>query len=456
METTKQTIKPNYLVAIVGRPNVGKSTLFNALVGKKQAILSDIPGTTRDILYGDVSWNRVNFTIADTAGIELDKKSELDKDILAQTRMAIESADLIIFLTNVREGLQNEDKRAAELIRKLNKPVVLAVNKAEGRKYDDIAHEFYSLGLGEPLLISAIRGRGTGDLLDDTVNILKKIKKPKTQKISATKEKPRIKIAILGRPNVGKSTLFNKLAGEKKSIVSDKAGTTRDTINTTIDTDDLEIEITDTAGLRRRGKIEKGIEKFSLLRVIKTLQDTDIAILLIEGPEGILAQDLHIAQIILESKIGFIIAINKWDAIEKTGKIVAEYDKYLEQKMAFVKWAPHLYISALTGQRTEKIIDIVKQTWESLNTKIPSKRLNTIIGDAYANNPPKGKRKPPKIYFASISRLNPPTIKLKVNYPEEIHFSYLRYLENKIRMEFPLPGSPIRWELVKSSTKELI
>lgn len=456
MTTIKQTIRPKYLVAIVGRPNVGKSTLFNKLVGQRQAILSDIPGTTRDILYGNITWNRVNFTIADTAGIEIEKKASiLDKDILAQTQIAIETADLIIFLTDAREGLQNEDKKAAELIRKLSKPVIVAINKAEGTKYDNVAHEFHKLGLGTPMLISAIRGRGTGDLMDNTVKELKKIKKPGVQK-SPTSNQKRIKVAILGRPNTGKSTLFNQLLGEKRSLVSSQAGTTRDAVNAVIKTDDLEIEIVDTAGLRKRGKIEKGIEKFSALRVIRTLQDADIAMLLIEGPEGVIAQDLHIAQMILEESKGFVLIINKWDIVEKTGSITAEYDKYLDQKIAFAKWMPRVYVSALTGQRTQRITDAIKETWESLNTKIPTKRLNNIIGDAYHANLPKGKRKIPKIYFASMRQLHPPTITLKTNHPEEIHFSYLRYLENKIRAEIPMVGSPLRWDLVKSSTKEMI
>ena len=449
----QKNLQTDYLVAIVGRPNVGKSTLFNKLIGQQTAIATDIPGTTRDILYSNISWNKKNFTIADTAGIEINNKSSLGQDVFLQTQTAIESADLIIFMTDAREGLQIEDKRSAELIRKMNKPVILAVNKSEGKKYDDSVHEFYKLGLGEPLLISAVAGRGLGDLLDDIVNQLKKIKVPKMARKVKDTDKPIVKVAILGRPNTGKSTLFNKLIGTKRSIVSDKAGTTRDTVNAVISTEDLDIELIDTAGLRRRGKIEKGIEKFSFLRLIRALKEADIVLLLLEAPEGVIAQDMHIAQIILEEHKGFIFIINKWDSIEKDGRTTAEYDRYLNQKFAFVTWAPYIYVSALTGQRTDKIINLIKETWQSLNTKIPSKRLNTIIGDAYVANPPKGRKKSPKIYFASINNLNPPTIKLKINYPEEIHFSYLRYLEKKIRKEFPLSGSPIKWHLIKSSTK---
>ncbi|OGB74545.1 ribosome biogenesis GTPase Der [candidate division Kazan bacterium RBG_13_50_9] len=446
------TRSANYLVAIIGRPNVGKSTLFNRLVGRRQAILSDIPGTTRDVLFGEVIWNGIDFTLADTAGLELDPKSPLEQDVLLQTKVAVESADLIIFLADVREGLQNEDKKAAELIRKLGKPVLLAINKAEGSKYNDMAHEFYTLGLGEPMLLSAIQGRGVGDMLDKLIDQLQQIKRPRAKK-AKTKSIPPIKVALLGRPNVGKSTLFNKLVGQNRTLVSPDPGTTRDTISMVVEAGDTEIEFTDTAGLRRRGKVEQGIEQFSSLRLIKALQSADIAILLIEASEGIIAQDLHIAEIVLEEHKGLIIAVNKWDAIEKDGKTTAEYDRYLQDKLLFVPWAPYVYISALTGQRVDKLRELIKETWASLTTKIPSKQLNNIIGDAASARPPKGRRRPPQIYFASIRQVNPPTITLKVRYPEEIHFSYLRYLEKQIRQHFPMIGSPIRWQLVKSSSQ---
>jgi len=449
----KNQSRKEYLVAIVGRPNVGKSTLFNKMIGQPIAIATSIPGTTRDILYSSLSWNKTTFTLIDTAGIELDNKSDLDKDVFLQTQAAIESADLIIFMTDVREGLHVEDKKAAELIRKMAKPVILAVNKSEGKKYDSFSHEFYKLGLGEPLLVSAVQGRGLGDLLDNTVENLKKIKIPKTKNSLKETNKLSIKISILGRPNVGKSTFFNKIIGQNRSIVSNQPGTTRDTVNATLDIGDTEIEFIDTAGLRKRGKIEQGIEKFSSIRLIRALKQSDIVLLLIEANEGVIAQDMHIAQMILEERKGFIFVVNKWDAIEKDGKTTAEYDRYLNQKFAFVKWAPHIYLSALTGQRVDKVVDMIKEVWESLNTKIPGKKLNTIIGDAYNAHPPKGKRRPPKIYFAGMSKVNPPTIKLKVNHPEDIHFSYLRYLENRLRKHFPLTGSPIKWELIKSSTK---
>lgn len=442
-----------YLVAIVGRPNVGKSTLFNRLVGSRQAILSDIPGTTRDVLFGNVTWGKTSFAIADTAGIESDVQSDLEKDILAQTQLAVDSADLILFLADARTGLQPDDKAAAALIRKRSKPVMLVINKAEGTKYDQLVYEFHQLGLGEPHLVSAIQGRGIGDILDDLIKKLKKIRKvSKAEKIGKD-AKPVVRVSILGRPNVGKSTLLNQLTGRKLSMVSNQPGTTRDAVTGRISTGEVDIELTDTAGLRRPGKIKKGIEYFSSLRALRSLQNVDIALLLMEADEGVIAQDMKVAQMILSEDRGLILVINKWDAVEKDDKSMSEYDRYLSQMFPFVPWAPRVYVSALTGQRADKIIDAIKTVWHSMNEKIPTKDLNRIISSAIAAKLPKGPRKIPKIYFSSIKRVNPPTITLKVNYPEEIHFSYLRYLEKKVREHYPLPGAPIRWEIIKSSNK---
>lgn len=441
-----------YLVAIVGRPNVGKSTLFNRLVGSRQAILSDIPGTTRDVLFGNVSWDKTSFAIADTAGIESDIQTDLEKDILAQTQLAVDSADLILFLADAKTGLQPDDKAAAALIRKLSKPVILVINKAEGTKYDQLVYEFHQLGLGEPRLISAIQGRGIGEILDEIVKRLKKIRKV-GKTVLAKDAKPVVRVSILGRPNVGKSTLFNQLMGSKKAVVSNQPGTTRDAITARIPGEDVDIEITDTAGLRRPGKIERGIEYFSSLRALRSLQNVDIALLLMEADEGVIAQDMKVAQMILSEDRGLILVINKWDAVDKDDKLMAEYERYLAQKFPFAPWAPRVYVSALTGQRADKIISTIKTVWHSMNEKIPTKQLNQIISSAIAAKPPLGPRKLPKIYFSSIKRVNPSTITLKVNYPEEIHFSYLRYLEKKIRERYPLVGAPIRWDIIKSSNK---
>ncbi|HAR54798.1 TPA: ribosome biogenesis GTPase Der [Patescibacteria group bacterium] len=450
---TDQPIQSNYIVAIVGRPNVGKSTLFNKIAGQNRAILSDIPGTTRDILYEQVTWNGFNFTIADTAGIDADYQAGLERDIFLQTQTAVQGADLIIFLVDARVGQQVEDRKAAELIRKLGKLVILAVNKAEGTRYDNAQHEFYTLGLGEPMLISAVSGRGVGDILDNIVVQLKKMKKKILKRVQDDKDI--IRVAIIGRPNVGKSTLINQLAQKNLALVSDIPGTTRDIVRTTIPAADFNIEISDTAGLRRRGKIEKGIEKFSSLLVLRAVNEADIVLLVIDADEGILAQDLHIAQIIEEAGKGVILLINKWDVIEKNASVTSEYDKYLEHKFIFMPWLAKVYISALTGQRTDKIIQKIAEVWQALQTKIPSKELNNLIGNASAAIPPKGKRKNPKIYFASQISANPPTIKLKVNYPEELHFSYLRYLDKQLRQKYPMIGAPIRWQIIKSSSNSI-
>lgn len=439
------------LVAIVGRPNVGKSTLFNKLIGHSQAIASAIPGTTRDVLFGDTTWNGTTFTLADTAGLDFDNET-LQQDVMLQTQIAAEDADLIIFLVDVREGLQVLDQKAAELIRRLNKPVVLAINKTEGGKYDIAAYDFHKLGLGEPMLISAVQSRGLGDLLDKIVTKLKRIKKTSPVIRKETK-KPLVKVALLGRPNVGKSTLFNKLVGKKRVITSNLPGTTRDAVAMIVEGKDFDIEFIDTAGLKRPGKISGTIEKFSYLSLIKALKQADIVLLLLEANEGILAQDLHIAQLILEEHKGLLVVVNKWDVLEKDNKITADYDAYLSEKFSFAQWIPYIYVSALTGQRTDHIKDAIAAVWRSLNTKIPTKALNNLVADAYANHPPTGRRTLPRIYFVSQREVNPPTIMLKTNRPEEIHFSYLRYLEKRVRDKYPMVGSPLRWQLVKSSSK---
>jgi len=445
-----KNIQPK-LVAVIGRPNVGKSTLFNKLIGQSKAIATSVPGTTRDVLYDDATWNGVTFTLADTAGLDFENEA-LQQDVMLQTQMAATDADLIIFLVDVREGLQMLDQKSAELIRRLNKPVILAINKTEGSKYDNSAYDFHKLGLGEPMLISAVQGRGLGDLLDRIVIKLKKIKKI-SQIVRIKTDKPLVRVAILGRPNVGKSTLFNRLAGKKRVVTSHLPGTTRDAVATIISADKIDLELIDTAGLRRPGKISGVIERFSYLSLIKALKQADIVLLIIEAQEGILAQDLHIAQMVLEEHKGLLVVVNKWDVLDKNNKITADYDKYLSQKFAFATWVPYLYLSALTGKRADSVVSAIEEVWAALNIKIPAKTLNNLIADAYANHPPTGRKTLPKIYFASQREINPPTIMLKTNQPEEIHFSYLRYLEKKVREKYPMVGSPLRWQLIKSSNR---
>ncbi|RLC37842.1 ribosome biogenesis GTPase Der [candidate division Kazan bacterium] len=440
----------SHLVAIVGRPNVGKSTLFNRLIGTKQAILSEVPGTTRDVLFSEVTWNRLAFTIADTAGIELDDKSQLAQDVLLQTKVALNSADLVLFMVDAKEGLNPEDVKAAKIIRKLDKPVVLLVNKTDTKSGQANVNEFHSLGFKNFYETSGLSGKGVGDVLDSIVKQLREIKKPKVEK---KKDKEIIKVAIIGRPNVGKSTLFNKLIGKKRSVVSKIPGTTRDTINEQIEYLDKIIEFIDTAGLRRRGKIEQGIEKFSSLRVLRSIQQADICLLVTEADKGVVAQDMHIMQMILESLKGTILVINKWDLIDKTHKITAEFDKYLDSKYAFATWMPRVYISALTGQRVDKLLEQIAFVWQARNLKISTKDLNRLIAKAVSSQPPKGRRTTPKFYYSSQRDVNPPVFELKVNRPEEVHFSYLRYLEKQIRNVWDFTGTPIKIVLKKSSNK---
>lgn len=440
----------SHLVAIVGRPNVGKSTLFNRLVGRKQAILSDVPGTTRDVLFGEVEWGRATFTVADTAGIELDKKSELAQDVLLQTKAALDSADLILFMVDAKEGLNPEDTRAAQLIRRLDKPVALLINKTDTKQGQINISEFYRLGFKNFYETSGLSGKGIGDALDDVVKQLKKIKKPAVLKQT---DREIIQVSIVGRPNVGKSTLFNKLVGKKRSVVNRMPGTTRDTIDERVKVGGTTVEFVDTAGLRRRGKIGRGVERFSSLRVLRSIQRADVCLLVTEAQEGVIAQDLHIMQMILESYKGAILVVNKWDLVEKTHKITAEFDKYLEAKYSFAPWVPRVYVSALTGQRVDKLLERIMFVWRSRNLKIPTKDLNRLIAKAVSIQPPKGKRTTPRIYFSRQIDVNPPTVELKTNRPEEIHFSYLRYLEKKIREIWDLAGTPIKFELKKSSSK---
>lgn len=432
-----------YLVAIVGRPNVGKSTLFNRLVGDKRAILAEEPGTTRDVLFDDVTWNKTTFTVADTAGIEPDNKSELTRNVLAQTKSALANADLILFLVNAKDGVHPDDQAVAELVRKHNKPAFLLINKTDSKGASANIAEFYQLGFKTTFETSGTTGKGIGEVLDDVVYQLNKLKKPKAKPIS---DQPIISVAILGRPNVGKSTLFNKLIGKARSIVSEVAGTTRDTIDESISFADHTLEFIDTAGLRRRGKVEVGIEKFSALRMLRAATNADICLLLMEANEGVIAQDQHILEMILELGKSPILVINKWDLIEKNNRVTAGYDKYLGQRYRFATWIPRIYVSALSGQRVDKLKQLIIDTWQLRRSQISDRELNQIIVQAVIERSPKG-RGATTVYSGRQVRTNPPKIELMVDKAEGLHHTYLRYLENKIRQVFPLPGVPIHFTL---------
>jgi len=435
----------SYLVAIIGRPNVGKSTLFNRLVGEKRAILAEEPGTTRDVLFDQIIWNKFTFTLADTAGIELNNQSELAKNVMLQTQVALDSADLVLFLVNAKEGIQPDDKEVARLIRKRNKPILLLINKTDKKISPDVIAEFYQLGFKATFETAGTTGKGIGEVLDEVVFQLNKIKKPISPPTIDKREL--VRVAVLGRPNVGKSTLFNKLIGKTRSVVSRLAGTTRDTINERILFSDFWIEFIDTAGLRRRGKVEVGIEKFSALRMLRAVQSADICLLVMEADEGVIAQDMHIMEMALELNKSPILVVNKWDLIEKTGKITANYDKYLDQKYRFVSWVPRVYISALTGQRVDRLKQLIVDTAVLRNLRLSDRELNSLILQAVSNRPPRGRRVAPKIYSARQSAVNPPVIELLTDHPEDIHRTYLKYLENRLREVWPLPGVPITFTL---------
>jgi GTP-binding protein len=436
-----------YIVAIVGRANVGKSTLFNRLVGRKQAVVSYEPGTTRDFLVEDISWRGKTFTILDTAGIDLSGKDALEKDVLLQSKEAIEGADLIIFLTDARQGIQASDKEAANLIRKLNKPVILASNKIEAeKKVASNLPEFYSLGLGEPMAISAIQGTGVGDLLDEVVKKLPTIKKvgPKSSKKGPGEI---TRVAILGKPNVGKSTLFNKLIGKNRSLVSQAPGTTRDMVNETIQAGDLTIEFVDTAGLRRRSKIETGPELFSSLRSIRAIKEADIGLLLVDATCGVSQQEKQIVRLLLQEGKSIILVINKWDLIETEKKKVSDWEKEIALNFHFAKHLPQIYVSALTGQRVDKIFNVIKEVDQARKTKLTAKALTRLVQEATMKRPAYAKRKPVKIYYAKQVAAPGIVIQLTTN-STQIDDSYFRFLENLLREKInPLLGTPVKFTI---------
>lgn len=440
--TAKRTT--NHLVAIIGRPNVGKSTLFNRIIGERKAILSDIAGTTRDVLFGSVTWRGETFTLADTAGLEPHKKDEIAKSVFLQTESAIHNADLILFAVNAQEGIHPDDRLAADLIRKSGKPVILVVNKTDNKQGELNASEFARFGFKTSFNTAGLTGKGVGDMLDEILHQLKKIKIPRQPATDTTKL---IKVAIIGRPNAGKSTLFNKLIKKPRSVVSSTAGTTRDAINETITHNDHTIEFIDTAGLRRRGKIELGIEKVSSLQVLRSVQQADICLLVMEAQEGVMAQDMHIMQIALENSKGVILVINKWDLVEKTYKITAEYDKYLSQKYKFADWIKTVYVSALTGQRVEKIKDSILEVWSNLTFEIPTKELNHLVLQTLASKPLKGRKSSPEIFDVKQTGINPIIIQLRTNKSFELHPSHFRFIENIIRKSWALVGVPIQFSI---------
>ncbi|MCI7503671.1 MAG: ribosome biogenesis GTPase Der [Clostridium sp.] len=437
------------ILAIVGRPNVGKSTLFNTLAGEKISIVEDHPGVTRDRIYADVTWLNHSFSMIDTGGIEMDSKDKMLKHMREQADIAIDTADVILFLVDVRQGLVDADFKVADMLRKSGKPVILVVNKVDNfEKYMPDVYEFYNLGIGDPHPISAASKLGIGDMLDAVFELfdLEKIEE---------EEDDRPKIAIVGKPNAGKSSLINNLLGENRVIVSDVAGTTRDAIDTEIVYNGTEYVFIDTAGLRRKSKIKENIERYSIIRTVAAIERSDVVILMIDATEGVSEQDAKIAGIAHDRGRGLIIAVNKWDAIEKDNHTVKEYTKKVRDILSFVPYAEIIFISALTGQRTKKIFDMLETVIENHAMRIQTGVLNEILMEAVAlQQPPSDKGKRLKLFYMTQVSTKPPTFVLFVNKKELMHFSYQRYIENRIRDTFGFMGTPIRIFIRERKEKE--
>ncbi|MCR5609313.1 MAG: ribosome biogenesis GTPase Der [Lachnospiraceae bacterium] len=428
------------IVAVVGRPNVGKSTLFNMLAGERISIVKDYPGVTRDRIYADVEWLNYKFTMIDTGGIEPESDDILLKYMRNQAETAIETADVIIFLTDVRQGVVDADFKVADMLRKSHKKVVLAVNKVDNfDKFLVDTYEFYNLGIGEPYPISSLSKLGLGDMLDKVVSYFD------TQDENDT-EDDRPRIAVVGKPNVGKSSIINKLLGEDRCIVSDIAGTTRDAIDTAVTFNKKEYVFIDTAGLRRKNKIKEEIERFSIIRTVTAVERCDVAILVIDATEGVTEQDAKIAGIAHERGKGIIIAVNKWDAIEKDDKTIYRFTEKIRSTLSFMPYAEILFVSALTGQRLNKMFELIDVVIENNSMRIATGVLNEIITEATAlKQPPSDKGKRLKIFYTTQAAVKPPTFVLFVNDKELMHFSYTRYLENKIREAFGFKGTSLKF-----------
>lgn len=428
------------IVAVVGRPNVGKSTLFNTLAGERISIVKDTPGVTRDRIYADVSWLDYNFTMIDTGGIEPESSDIILSQMREQAQIAIDTADVIMFVVDVRQGLQDADSKVADMLRRSHKPVVLVVNKVDSfEKFQADVYEFYNLGIGEPFPISATEKTGLGDMLDEVVKYF-----PESAKNEVEDERPRI--AIIGKPNVGKSSLINKLAQEDRVIVSNIAGTTRDAIDTEIKYNGKEYVFIDTAGIRRKSKITEEIERFSIIRAVAAVERCDVAIIMIDATEGVTEQDAKIAGIAHDRGKGIIIAVNKWDAIEKDNNTVKEHTQDIRDVLSFMPYAEILFISAKSGQRLHKIFETIDIVIENNSMRVATGVLNEIVTEAVAmQQPPTDKGKRLKIYYTTQVSVKPPTFVVFVNDKNLMHFSYTRYLENRIRDTFGFKGTALKF-----------
>ena len=437
------------VVAIVGRPNVGKSTLFNALAGEMISIVKDTPGVTRDRIYADVTWLDKEFTMIDTGGIEPDSKDVILSQMRDQAQIAIDTADVIIFITDVRQGLVDADSKVADMLRRSGKPVVLTVNKVDNfNKFMADVYEFYNLGIGDPIPISASSRLGLGDLLDVVTDMF-----PEGAGESEEDDRPRI--AIVGKPNVGKSSIINKLLGENRVIVSDVAGTTRDAIDTEIVYNGREYVFIDTAGLRRKNKIKEELERYSIIRTVTAVERADVVLMVIDAVEGITEQDAKIAGIAHERGKGIIIVVNKWDAIEKNDKTTREYEAKIRQVLSYLPYAEIMYVSAKTGQRLPKLFETIDMVIENQTLRISTGVLNEIMTEAVAmQQPPSDKGRRLKLYYITQVSVKPPTFIIFVNDKQLMHFSYVRYLENKIREAFGFKGTSLHFIIRERKEKE--
>lgn len=432
------------IVAVVGRPNVGKSTLFNRLVGERQAIVEDEPGTTRDRVYGTADWGGLEFTLVDTGGLQDDREivasgslADIARHTREQARSAIDEADAIVFIVDAKAGLAAGDHEVADLLRRADKPTILAANKADNAERRESVVDFFELGLGDPIAISAYHGSGTGDLLDRLVEAL-----PESE------EEPEIEgpaIALVGRPNVGKSRLLNALLGQERAIVSDVPGTTRDSLDTELIWSGRPLTLIDTAGIRRRGRVEHGIERFSVLRSMRAIDRSDVVLLLIDATEEFTAQDLHIAGYVEEQKKGLVVVVNKWDLVDKTPTSTDEYREKAREELDFMPYAPLVFISAKFGQRVQNVLETALSVVAERQKRVSTGALNKVLREAVAAHPPASKPgKWLKFYYATQADTAPPTFVFFCNDPKQIHFSYRRYLENQLRDEFGFNGTPLR------------
>lgn len=437
------------VVAVVGRPNVGKSTLFNALAGERISIVKDTPGVTRDRIYADVNWLDYHFTMIDTGGIEPDSRDVILSQMREQAQIAIDTADVIVFITDVKQGLQDSDSKVADMLRRSGKPIVLVVNKVDNfDKYMADVYEFYNLGIGDPIPISAASRLGLGDMLDVVISHF-----PEGAGEEEEDERPRI--AIVGKPNVGKSSIINKLLGENRVIVSNIAGTTRDAIDTAIKHNDKEYVFIDTAGLRRKNKIKEELERYSIIRTVTAVERADVVLMVIDATEGVTEQDAKIAGIAHERGKGVIIVVNKWDAIEKNDKTMREYENKIRQVLSYMPYAEIMYVSAMTGQRLNKLYDMIDMVIENQTLRVATGVLNEIMTEAVAmQQPPSDKGKRLKLYYITQVAVKPPSFVIFVNDKQLMHFSYTRYLENKIREAFGFRGTSLKFFIRERKEKD--